>query len=294
MDKKEQQEWIEELEVILAAHNAWLKAAVRSLVCGTAWGLTVGEAKTTPFAQWYDERKDNPVHSQLDDFEALDGTYTGMFEAYLDLRKNKKRSLKRYDDFMGQAMHVTTLLRRMQLNAIGELLTTDTLTGCKSRRGMMLALRNLFDAVQAQAGQGSLCIVDFDKFKAVNDTYGHPAGDAVLRQGMGHLRTQLADVSDIYRYGGEEFLICLKDLPFAEAESRVEEARQGLAALSIPLADGQTIRVTASFGLVDLAMCSSVDECIANADIALIRAKQNGRNRVEAWRNRMEPRPEIA
>ena len=293
MDKDKQLTLIQELEIIMAAHHSWLNKAVQSLVCGTEGGRVVGEADTTPFARWYYGTKDDPVYSSLNGLEVLGDTYTAMFEAYLDLQKHKKRCPKSYDDFMSLALRLTTKLRHLQLEAFGVLMTTDPLTGCKSRRGMMVALRNAFDAVQTQACHGTLCIVDFDKFKAINDNHGHPAGDEVLRQGVEYLRSQLADVSEFYRYGGEEFLICLKNLPFAAAERRVEDARQGLAALSIRLADDQTIQVTASFGLVDLAMCGSVDECIANADFALIRAKQNGRNRVEAWRNRIEPRPEI-
>jgi len=125
--------------------------------------------------------------------------------------------------------------------------------------------------------------MDFDRFKQVNDERGHPAGDAVLRQAIRFVTSVLRKYDTIFRYGGEEFLLCLPGSPVREAAPVVERIRAGLERLPIRLPSGETMFVTASFGLAEMHPRRPVEEAIADADMALIRAKENGRNRVEIW-----------
>ncbi len=148
---------------------------------------------------------------------------------------------------------------------------------------MLARLREEQERAQRIQRPCCICLMDFDRFKRINDELGHPAGDAVLRQGMHFAAGVLRKYDAIYRYGGEEFLICLPGTPLKDAAQVVERIRHGLEHLPIRLPGGRVIQVTASFGLAEMHPKRPVEESIANADLALIRAKENGRNRIEIW-----------
>jgi diguanylate cyclase (GGDEF)-like protein/PAS domain S-box-containing protein len=158
--------------------------------------------------------------------------------------------------------------------------THDALTGLYNRR----FLDEFFGRELLLAKRGghpvSVIMGDLDHFKAVNDRYGHLAGDEVLRV-FGTLLTNNARASDIVcRYGGEEFLLVLPGMTTEGAVERAEQLRQAMAAT--PVSNGVSrITVTASFGVATFPTHSrTTDELIAAADRALYSAKAEGRNRV--------------
>jgi diguanylate cyclase (GGDEF)-like protein len=126
-----------------------------------------------------------------------------------------------------------------------------------------------------------VAMIDLDHFKQVNDTFGHKAGDAVLRALGDLLRAQVREGDVACRYGGEEFALLLPRMPLADASRRAEDWRAALEALVI-CHGALDIRVTMSAGLAAYpAHGASAGELIDAADKALYRAKANGRNRVE-------------
>jgi diguanylate cyclase (GGDEF)-like protein/PAS domain S-box-containing protein len=129
----------------------------------------------------------------------------------------------------------------------------------------------------------SVVLADIDHFKAVNDTYGHAAGDQVLRVFADLLKGSYRASDIVCRYGGEEFLILLPDMTSEGACARTEQLRAALARESIVFEDA-TIRVTASFGVATFPDHRLTrDVLIAAADHALYEAKERGRNRVEVY-----------
>lgn len=132
----------------------------------------------------------------------------------------------------------------------------------------------------------SLLMLDIDRFKAVNDTYGHPAGDKVLKEVAAVIRHNLREIDIPCRYGGEEFTVILPGTSENGAKLVAERIRKSLASTIIQLDDGQEISVTISIGG---ACCpdhgSEVKELVVTADKALYRAKDLGRNRV-IWGNK--------
>jgi diguanylate cyclase (GGDEF)-like protein len=125
-----------------------------------------------------------------------------------------------------------------------------------------------------------LALMDIDYFKNVNDTYGHENGDRVLSAVANHTSRSLRPFDDAWRWGGEEFLLCLKEADLSAGVLALERVRAGLAKMPIKLSDGSAINVTASFGIA-AARDATIDDMLAQADKALYSAKSAGRNRIE-------------
>src|SRR6188474_370609 len=158
----------------------------------------------------------------------------------------------------------------------------DPLTACVTRRhGMWIFQTEMRRARRSQLPM-TLIVFDLDHFKAINDRYGHLAGDAVLGAVGGRMNAVLRGSDLKCRYGGEEFLILLPDTPAQGAQRVAETLRREIEANSIPWNDEQ-LRVTASFGITAITP-GEMDPlaAIARADEALYRAKQDGRNCVRS------------
>ncbi len=153
----------------------------------------------------------------------------------------------------------------------------DSLTGFWNRRAIFELLDG--EIIRCQRESKPLCVImaDIDHFKLVNDTWGHLAGDAVLRDVSDRLRRGLRRYEAVGRYGGEEFLILLPQCPFSIALRRAEELRVAIQARTVPIS-GREIAVTCSFGVAEYEPGCSIEELIGKADGALYAAKSGGRN----------------
>jgi diguanylate cyclase (GGDEF)-like protein len=162
--------------------------------------------------------------------------------------------------------------------------TRDGLTGLWNR----LAIFQTLDSELARASRGgaSLAIVmaDIDHFKQINDTYGHLAGDAVLREAARRMSAILRKYDSIGRYGGEEFLIVIPGGQLADSLAVAERLRQAVGNEPYMLFDANC-RTTASFGLAwnDCPDSTDANRLLREADSALYSAKRHGRNRVEVF-----------
>lgn len=159
--------------------------------------------------------------------------------------------------------------------------THDELTGLWSRRATLDLLHGeLQRGLRAQTPTGIL-MIDLDHFKSVNDTYGHVAGDAVLKEAGERIARAVRSYDFVGRYGGEEFLAVLSKCTPEDLHQVAERARGAVAELPIP-AGGAEIRITASVGgVVTLSEMPELEiDLLVAADAALYRAKQGGRNRV--------------
>lgn len=159
----------------------------------------------------------------------------------------------------------------------------DPLTGLFNRRYLEESLGRELIRAQRRSTSLSLIMGDLDHFKNVNDTYGHPAGDEVLKV-FGELIMNCSRGSDIYcRYGGEEFLLVCPDMPGEKAYERAEQLRMALSSTPIKAA-GTVINITASFGIASYPQHGDTDNAlISAADNALYEAKNAGRNQVKCY-----------
>lgn len=157
-----------------------------------------------------------------------------------------------------------------------DLATTDGLTGLKNHRAFQERLQGDCESAVRHQTPLSLVLLDVDHFKQFNDTFGHPAGDAVLKQVAGLLEHTVRDCDFVARYGGEEFVVILPQTDPTGALRAAERCR-----IAIESAGWSCRPVTASFGVATLSLaCTSSPDLIAAADQALYAAKFNGRNQV--------------
>jgi diguanylate cyclase (GGDEF)-like protein len=153
----------------------------------------------------------------------------------------------------------------------------DPLTGAGNRRQLDTHL----PIVLREAGGGStgFCMIDLDHFKTVNDTFGHPAGDALLRGVCDTIRSAVRPTDGVYRYGGEEFCVLLPATDLEEAADIAERVRAAIATNRYDVGSARPLTVTASLG-VAVTESTELDDIVNRADRALYQAKQSGRNQV--------------
>jgi diguanylate cyclase (GGDEF)-like protein/PAS domain S-box-containing protein len=183
------------------------------------------------------------------------------------------------DRQLAERKRVEEELRALQAE-LREQTIRDPLTGLYNRRYLDETLRRELARAERNGHPLNILMVDVDHFKQLNDTYGHPAGDEVLRL-LGGLLQNHARSSDIpCRYGGEEFVLVLPDMSPEAARERAELVRRDFADLRIAFG-GTEIAATLSIGVSSYpGHGKTADELIRAADLALYEAKQSGRNRV--------------
>jgi diguanylate cyclase (GGDEF)-like protein len=167
------------------------------------------------------------------------------------------------------------------MNEIVQMAEHDGLTSLLNRRAFCRNAEKKCDEIIRYGGRAFLMMLDVDFFKKVNDTYGHLAGDEVLRIISRTLLQRFRKTDMVCRYGGEEFCVFLLSLAREKVAEIAEECRQQVEYLPIPFED-KTIRITISIGIAEFPFPSeqTLTALIARADSALYKAKSGGRNRV--------------
>jgi diguanylate cyclase (GGDEF)-like protein len=181
------------------------------------------------------------------------------------------------------AAHAVVALENARLHRVVERQALiDGLTGLANRRQSEDALATEISRAARFDNALTVVLADLDDFKALNDRYGHPAGDAVLRAFADILEETLRDADLAGRWGGEEFLLLLPGTDKEGGMQLAERIRATLAGRAILTPDSSAAHVTASFGLATLAPGMTEAELVAAADAALYAAKRGGKDRVEA------------
>lgn len=180
------------------------------------------------------------------------------------------------------ASHAVVALDNARLHRIVERQAlVDGLTGLANRRQCEETLASELARLERFGGPLALVVADLDWFKDVNDRYGHPSGDAVLREFAALLQETVRDVDLAGRWGGEEFLLILPGTDLEGGVNVAQRIRTALAGRIVLSYDGSPIPVTASFGVAATPPAATAAELFSAADGALYEAKRNGKNRVE-------------
>lgn len=199
-----------------------------------------------------------------------------------------KKNIKRINDTLEEKVrhrtkqihHALNELEKVNLK-LYDLAHTDYLTQIKNRRSFFMYAKELFN--HSKNIKNTLCVVmiDIDNFKHFNDTYGHEAGDKILKKFTDTIKKSICDVSVFGRLGGEEFAIVLPSSTLEDAQIKAETIRQNIEKLHIKV-QNKTVQITASFGIADSQDSNTIDEVIRKADEMLYSAKNNGKNRVRS------------
>ncbi len=225
--------------------------------------------------------------------EDLEALKTAVQSRVILIRDHMDRFLESQRGVHGEAAEVIARLEqqldaareevralRAEADAAREAAMTDQLTGIPNRMAYDRRLGEELARFKRYGSPFVLQVWDVDRFKAINDTYGHAAGDKVLTIIARHLHDSVRETDLVARYGGEEFVILMPETDTAHAQPVADKLRESIAAIEFHFR-GTRVPVTASCGLTEARPDDDAGRLFQRADAALYRAKENGRNRVE-------------
>ena len=205
--------------------------------------------------------------------------------AETDIGRQMNALIKAGDDFVTKPISDNALVaavfsRAQRARLLSNALSRDSLTGLLKHADIKEQAAVELERAQRSGKPASVAMLDIDFFKKVNDSYGHAAGDNVIRALANLLRQRLRRIDSLGRYGGEEFLVVLPDCPADQAKRILDEIRQRFAELNF-IASGSEFSVTLSAGIASTADApTSSGDFLEKADRALYAAKHGGRNQV--------------
>lgn len=275
------------------AHHDWIRNVFAVLICRkypTATQFVENQKLQSVLTQWFfcetseHVRRHSLFPSLVQKHRQMVAMAFAMFDA---VHKNEEISPDHFEGFSSTLDQFNADFDDLLGEMRDMLRSADPLTGVCTRFGMLPRLEQERDRIHRTGESCSICMVDLDHFKMINDTHGHPVGDTVLQTVAGHMLGNLRPYDQVYRYGGEEFLLMLPNTRPGAAVPVVDRLRQRIGDTLIRVTDGVSIRATASFGIAALHPGWSVHEAIGMADKALYAAKIAGRNRIRVW-NRLK------
>ncbi|MEQ8493513.1 MAG: diguanylate cyclase [Gammaproteobacteria bacterium] len=287
------------LQAELSGLNGFLVAIKGRL--DTVSGHVVEESRDRKRAAAAREQLDNTVRRSLDDMrgkvqhssdlEALKAAIQqqiahlgGSVAGYLDLESRRaadtEQALRRLADQVVAMKRESETLREKLAEAQARA-SRDVLTGLPNRLAYNERVEVERARMQRTGKPLSLAVLDLDHFKTINDTWGHQAGDRVLRHLARKLGTQIRATDFLARFGGEEFVLLLPETTLAGARVVVDKLRENIARCRFKYRDAP-VDVTVSCGLTEYRPGETPQEVFARADAALYTAKSAGRNRIEA------------
>ncbi|MCU0975143.1 MAG: diguanylate cyclase [Steroidobacteraceae bacterium] len=286
---------LEELQEVSESHERWQQQVGRVVLCrlpADPRDLREDSHLQCAFGRWYhqhppSELRDHPA------FAVMAAEHERVHRVAARVMRTSAAGAPvapgDFDEYVAARERLMLELDSLRHEIDGFLGSRDALTGAHRRLDLLGELRQCLEL--SRRGIQSCCIafMDLDRFKSVNDTQGHRVGDDVLAGAASFVMKHLRPFDKVFRYGGDEFLICMPGADFAAGRAVIERVREGLAALPLGPPDGPPVHVTASFGLALLDPPLSVEECIDRADQALLMAKAAGRNRSCCWEQAADP-----
>jgi diguanylate cyclase len=279
---------IDGLRAAKERHYRWLWDIHRSLLCGIPLQQQHVEIDPTrcDFAKWMRSIADESEVRSTESYQQLQEQHLKMHQAAENLVATALRQrpipVKVYDNFIAQRDQFKSVVERFERDLWDMACLVDQLTGLRNRFGMLSDLLDEQQRVAREGGHCSIGMIDIDHFKSINDKYGHLTGDLLLQRLARLLVSKLRAYDHLYRYGGEEFLICLHGTDVMEARQILERMRHDISAMKFR-SDGKAISVTASFGLTEIGVEDCIEDYIEHADAALYTAKSRGRDRVAVY-----------
>lgn len=287
LNAKLARQYLKHLGEDVQRYDVWL----RSVFCAIAEGPRLHESTELALSHSYDfghwfYGEEGVTLRYLDAYPKVAKHYHGLQELTEDMRRQLHAGQKIGTEdlciFVDQANVFRKYIYRLETEVREYLCALDPLTGVFTRQNMMARLLDEHQRILRNDHRCAILLMDIDHFKLINDRYGHNIGDQVLRESAEIVSDSLREYDAIYRFGGEEFLICLPYLDAKRARIAADRLRCQLKGQSIRVGRNK-LQLTASFGASQLHSTCSPEDSITFADKALYFAKQGGRDRVEIW-----------
>lgn len=278
-----------QLDQAIYNHAQWDRSINRTLICRLPHDLR-DEAKDAHrqcrFGQWYYGAAPESLGNHPG-FIAIETEHKNMHQLAAKLLQlaasGESISPLDYDNFVNALERLRLQIYTLKHELEDSLYNLDPLTGANNRNGMLTKLREQQDLVKRHVQSSCIVMMDIDHFKTVNDTYGHGVGDMVLATSARNVMDHLRSYDKLFRYGGEEFLICMQNTDITAGYEVVERIRLALASNRIEYGGKEPLLVTMSFGVTLLDPEISVEQSIERADRAMYAAKIAGRNCTRIW-----------
>lgn len=291
--REQLQAMVAQLKEALYSHQLWHGALVRTLACGLPGDrhdISDDANMECRFGQWYYSDAPEKLRNHPG-FIAIGEEHLRMHHLakllLLSARAGNPIAALDYDNFSNALDRLRLEISALERELENSLFNHDALTGAITRFDILPTLREQQELVKRHAQVCYIAMMDLDHFKAVNDLHGHSAGDLVLVAAVHYLIKHLRPYDKVFRYGGEEFLLCMPYTELAAGFERIKSLGEGLAALEINIGEKEPIHITASFGLTLLDSDVQAGTSIDRADKALYAAKSAGRNYVRVWDSSM-------
>ena len=216
---------------------------------------------------------------EVNNVQQLQKEYKSLLDNYKKLFKQSKR-LIRMSDKMEAELAITKAELEKYSKKLKMQATTDTLTGLANRRKITELLKEEIQKLEGDNNNNfNIIMLDIDFFKKVNDNYGHPMGDEVIKKVSNHMQDKVGSEGVVGRFGGEEFLTILYNNDIQEAALLANQIRSDIESKKIEF-EGKQISVTVSMGIACSSETVVYQELLNKADERLYKAKENGRNQV--------------
>ncbi|WP_185681015.1 diguanylate cyclase domain-containing protein [Parvibaculum sedimenti] len=277
------------LEQALFNHVQWTDALNITLICH----LRPDERDLSPNAhrecrlgQWYYNENTRVVRTNPN--------FTELEEAHREVHRRAAHLLglsasrqeipmADYEQFTHELKRLRLQIETLKRELEDEIYNVDELTGASTRVGMLTKLREQHELVKRKLETCAIVMMDIDKFKDVNDTYGHSIGDQALATFAHHVMRNTRPFDRLFRYGGEEFLLYAPHTDMISVRRMIERIRSELEKIEIISPGYAPFFISASFGIAILDPDVPVMDSIERADLAVYAAKARGRNRTVIW-----------
>ena len=288
LDAEETVRALDELQQHISHHYQWASALNRTLICGTPPEddtLQENSHCLCKLGLWL-TGKGNYFGKHLN-FPGIVEQHRDMHDRARDLCmtaiNGAKISESHYDGFLESLDGLRGKIEATHKELYDGIVRTDPLTGAATRMTMRTALTERLHRATADLQSDWFIMLDLDHFKRVNDSHGHLKGDEVLAGVGATIRSQIRTEDLFFRYGGEEFLLCISGVDRAQISDIAERIRASIERSRYPAADGSSFSVTCSSGIAALDPALEVAEALNKADAALYEAKKAGRNAVRIF-----------
>jgi len=286
LQTRKQEETAQQLDAMLNSHRNWVYRLNKTLICGldpTREMIAEDAHVHCTLGHWLETR------AHLLDLDAQ--TYENLVSRHKrvhDLAREMAKTVQGgatieeslYDEFLTSSEFFTGLIESTYDALVASINATDPLTGAENRSLMNIRLEERKRHAAVKGHRTWIVMIDLDHFKSINDDHGHEIGDLVLKGFSELVRDHIRGDDLFFRYGGEEFLLCISNVSERTVARVAERLRKASADQAYPVRNGGTVTVTASFGLAALNDHDEVSDAISAADDAMYAAKKAGRNRV--------------